>query len=50
MLGSIKFYLLLGLIYICGAAEEDVLDLVDSDFASKLGQHETTLVMFYAPW
>lgn len=50
MLGSIKIVLLLGVIYLCRAAEEDVLDLTDSDFASTLGQHDTALVMFYAPW
>ncbi|XP_011302665.1 protein disulfide-isomerase A3 [Fopius arisanus] len=32
------------------AGEEDVLDLGDDDFTSKLDQHENTLVMFYAPW
>lgn len=50
MLGSIKVVLLLGVIYLCRAAEEDVLDLSDSDFASTLAQHDTALVMFYAPW
>ncbi|XP_066158872.1 protein disulfide-isomerase A3 [Euwallacea fornicatus] len=32
------------------ATEEDVLELGDSDFDSKLAEHETALVMFYAPW
>lgn len=32
------------------AGEQDVLDLTDDNFASTLSQHETTLVMFYAPW
>lgn len=50
MLGSLKIVLLLGVIYLCRAAEEDVLDLTDSDFSSVLGQHDTALVMFYAPW
>lgn len=50
MLGSIKIVLLLGVIYLCRAAEEDVLELSDSDFASTLAQHDTALVMFYAPW
>ncbi|CAH1980493.1 unnamed protein product [Acanthoscelides obtectus] len=36
--------------YTCSAKEEDVLELTDSDFESKLAQHETALVMFYAPW
>ncbi|XP_032528964.2 protein disulfide-isomerase A3 [Danaus plexippus] len=50
MLGSIKIFLLLGVIYLCKASEEDVLELTDSDFESAIGQHETALVMFYAPW
>jgi len=29
---------------------EAVLDLTDSDFESVLGEHDTVLVMFYAPW
>lgn len=35
--------------YSC-ANEEDVLQLTDEDFNSKLSQHDTVLVMFYAPW
>ncbi|XP_011202174.1 protein disulfide-isomerase A3 [Bactrocera dorsalis] len=31
-------------------AEQDVLELTDDNFNSVLKQHETTLVMFYAPW
>ncbi|XP_028029914.1 protein disulfide-isomerase A3 [Bombyx mandarina] len=50
MFGSLKFVLLLGIIYLCKAAEEDVLDLTDSDFSAVLSQHDTALVMFYAPW
>ncbi|KAJ2948031.1 hypothetical protein O0L34_g9829 [Tuta absoluta] len=50
MLGSLKLVLFLGVIYFCRATEEDVLDLTDSDFSSVLAQHDTTLVMFYAPW
>lgn len=50
MLGSLKIALLLGIIYLCRAAEEDVLDLTDSDFSTVLPQHDTALVMFYAPW
>lgn len=50
MLGSLKIVLLLGVIYLCKAAEEDVLELSDSDFSSVLAQHDTALVMFYAPW
>ncbi|XP_014368740.2 protein disulfide-isomerase A3 [Papilio machaon] len=50
MLGSFKFVLLLSLIYLCKAAEEDVLDLTDSDFSTLISEHDTALVMFYAPW
>lgn len=50
MLGSLKLVFLLGVIYLCKAAEEDVLDLTDSDFSTVIAQHETALVMFYAPW
>ncbi|XP_063616437.1 protein disulfide-isomerase A3 [Cydia splendana] len=50
MMGSLKIVLFLGVIYLCRAAEEDVLDLTDSDFSSVLSQHDTALVMFYAPW
>ncbi|KAJ1521499.1 hypothetical protein ONE63_003164 [Megalurothrips usitatus] len=32
------------------ALADPVLDLGDSDFSSVLAQHETVLVMFYAPW
>jgi len=31
-------------------SEEDVLDLGDSDFNTRVAETETTLVMFYAPW
>ncbi|CAB3256310.1 unnamed protein product [Arctia plantaginis] len=50
MMGSLKIVLLLGVIYLCKAAEEDVLELTDSDFSTVLAQHDTALVMFYAPW
>jgi len=33
-----------------GLAAASVLDLVDSDFESKLADIDTALVMFYAPW
>lgn len=32
------------------AGEADVLDLTDDDFYTRVGETETTLVMFYAPW
>lgn len=32
------------------AGEADVLELGDDDFATRLAETETTLVMFYAPW
>lgn len=32
------------------AGEADVLDLTDDDFNTRVGETETTLVMFYAPW
>ncbi|XP_072402081.1 protein disulfide-isomerase A3 [Diabrotica undecimpunctata] len=39
------------MLFLLGSAkEEDVLDLGDSDFASRIAEHETALVMFYAPW
>lgn len=34
----------------CLAKEEDVLELGDSDFESTIAEHDTALVMFYAPW
>lgn len=34
----------------CLAKEEDVLELTDSDFESRLREIDTALVMFYAPW
>ena len=41
------FVLLAGLSSI---SADDVFDLGDSDFDSKLADMETALVMFYAPW
>ncbi|XP_057666864.1 protein disulfide-isomerase A3 [Diorhabda carinulata] len=38
------------LFYTCFAREEDVLELSDSDFESRIAEHQTALVMFYAPW
>ncbi|KAJ8940157.1 hypothetical protein NQ314_010828 [Rhamnusium bicolor] len=38
------------LYHTCRAKEEDILEFGDSDFDSRLAEHETALVMFYAPW
>ncbi|KAJ8955403.1 hypothetical protein NQ318_003501 [Aromia moschata] len=38
------------LYHTCLAKEEDVLEFSDSDFDSRIAEHETALVMFYAPW
>lgn len=47
----VKFVALLACVaYMTSAAEEDVKDLVDSDFDSGVAEVDTTLVMFYAPW
>ena len=35
---------------ISSIAADDVVELGDSDFDSKLADMETALVMFYAPW
>lgn len=32
------------------AAENDVIELSDDDFSTRITEHETVLVMFYAPW
>lgn len=31
-------------------SEDDVLELTDDDFSTRISEHETVLVMFYAPW
>ncbi|XP_016958603.1 protein disulfide-isomerase A3 [Drosophila biarmipes] len=50
MMWRLAGVLLLGFVALSYGSEQDVLDLGDDDFASTLKQHETTLVMFYAPW
>lgn len=34
----------------CLAAEQDVLELTDDDFNTRISEFDTALVMFYAPW
>lgn len=46
----VKLLLISCLCYTAFSKEEDVIDLGDSDFSTKLAEHETALVMFYAPW
>lgn len=41
---------LLALIVCAFGGEQDVLDLTDDDFSTRVAETETTLVMFYAPW
>jgi protein disulfide isomerase family A protein 3 len=43
-------YLTLVGLFVASVTGENVLDLVDSDFDSKLAEIDTALVMFYAPW
>ena len=44
---SLLFLLVAGLSSI---SADDVVELGDSDFDSKLADMDTALVMFYAPW
>ncbi|XP_015599675.1 protein disulfide-isomerase A3 [Cephus cinctus] len=46
----LKYFFLLILALGLRAAEEDVFEWTDDDFAPELERHENTLVMFYAPW
>ncbi|XP_030560456.1 protein disulfide-isomerase A3 [Drosophila novamexicana] len=50
MLRLVAAVLIYGFIATVAGAEHDVLELGDDNFVSTLKQHETTLVMFYAPW
>lgn len=45
-----KLFVLCFLYSLVYAKEEDVLEFGDSDFESRITEHETALVMFYAPW
>nr|QMV80798.1 protein disulfide isomerase 7 [Clitoria ternatea] len=45
-----KYLFLFSLALGAWAAEEDVLELTDSDFTATLDTYDNTLVMFYAPW
>lgn len=45
-----EIVVLMALIACSFAGEQDVLDLSDSDFSTRVAETETTLVMFYAPW
>lgn len=40
------------LIFVSGfvLAGDSVLELTDNDFKDRVGEYETVLVMFYAPW
>lgn len=46
----IKYLFLCSLFYLSLASESDVLELTDDDFSTRVSEHETVLVMFYAPW
>lgn len=46
----LKLSIICLILYTVSCKEEDVLDLTDNDFESRLAEHETALVMFYAPW
>ena len=42
--------LLLISIAVTNVLGETVIELTDSDFESGVSEHDTVLVMFYAPW
>lgn len=50
MMSLTKLFIICILYNACFAKEEDVLEFSDSDFESRIAEHETALVMFYAPW
>ncbi|XP_046403308.1 protein disulfide-isomerase A3 [Ischnura elegans] len=45
-----KVLVLLAVICTAWATESDVLVFTDDDFSSRINEHDTVLVMFYAPW
>lgn len=45
-----KFFLLFTLCVSVFGGEQDVVDLTDDNFSTRVAEIETTLVMFYAPW
>lgn len=42
--------LLVAACFVAGSIAQDVLDLTDNDFSTRVAESDTTLVMFYAPW
>lgn len=44
---SVLFLIFVSAFVIAG---DGVLELTDSDFKDQIAEHETVLVMFYAPW
>ena len=44
-----KVTFLCSIICLLLAAENDVMELSDDDFSTRIAEHETVLVMFYAP-
>lgn len=46
----LKVTFLCSLLCLSLAAENDVMELSDDDFSTRIAEHETVLVMFYAPW
>lgn len=45
-----KSFVLFALILSVFGGEQDVLELTDDNFSTRVAETETTLVMFYAPW
>jgi protein disulfide isomerase family A protein 3 len=49
-MGLNKLVVLIALFFCALGSEQDVLDLSDDDFSTRVSEADTTLVMFYAPW